>query len=58
MIDEIFELVMKEARSKPGKDLKLKAYYVVNELYMKVYNAFVFNPEGTSKSNSKDDKPA
>jgi len=32
MIDEIFELILKEARRRPGDNLKIKAFTVILEL--------------------------
>lgn len=39
MIDEIFEMIMKEARSRPGPDLHVKAFDVLFELKDRVIKA-------------------
>lgn len=36
MIDEIFEMIMKEARSKPQKDLALNINLVLLEIFTKL----------------------
>lgn len=54
MIDEIFEMVMKEARRRPGDDIKLKAYYVINDLYNKVFHTVDSTPGSSLKFPSKD----
>lgn len=39
MIDEIFEMVMKEARSRPGNDLVKKTYCVIAEVHTRLMEA-------------------
>jgi len=58
MIDEIFEMVMKEARSRKGDDLKLNAYYVINDLYNRVFHTVDSGPGGFLNFPSKDDEAA
>ncbi len=40
MIDEIFEMIMKEARSRPGVNLKIKAFDIINELNDRIATCF------------------
>ena len=56
MIDEIFELVMKEARRRPGDDLKVNAYYVINDLYKRIFHTVDSGPGGFLNSPTKDDE--
>jgi len=53
-MDEIFEMLMKEARSRPGDDIKLKAYYVINDLYNRVFHTVDFCSEDSLKVDSRD----
>lgn len=39
MIDEIFELILKEARSREGKDLALNIYTVLMDLHIQLFPA-------------------
>lgn len=57
-MNNIFELIMKEARSRPGYNVKLNAYHVINDLYKRIFHTVSFNPDGSLKPPSKDDKPA
>jgi len=56
MMDEIFEMVMKEARSRPGGGLKVNAYYVINDLYKMVFHTIEYCLEKALKSHSEEDK--
>jgi len=56
MMDEIFELVLKEARARPGDDLTLNAYYVINDLYKRVFHAFESLPSSSCEFPSTDDE--
>ena len=58
MIDEIFEMVMKEAKSRPGDDLKEKAFYITDQLIDKITAAFRVGSTSPHKPPQKDDKPA
>lgn len=58
MIDEIFEMVMKEARSRPGDNLNIKALYVLLELHVRVMNACGVDIKSIPDSLSKDYIPA
>ena len=56
MMDEIFEMVMKEARSRPGDNLKEKAFSVINDLTDKVGSAFNCGLEKALERYSKEGK--
>lgn len=56
MMDEIFELVMKEARSRPGDDLEHNSIDVMRELYERVLSVFYSDWKALLKSLPKDDK--
>jgi len=58
MIDEIFEMVMKEARSRPGPDLRIKALDVMFELRHRIINACNVELKAFLESRSKGDKPS
>lgn len=58
MMDEIFEMIMKEARSRPGPDILLNADNVILELRIRVIKACNVELEAFLASRSKDDKPA
>ena len=58
MMEKIFELVLKEARARPGDDLKIKALDVLFELHTRVHNAFESLPGSSCEFPSKDDKAA
>lgn len=46
MIDKIFEMFMEEAKTRPGKDLTHKMFYVLTELDAKIMEKFEeLNPD-------------
>lgn len=46
MIDKIFEMIMKEARTREGEDLSWKLFYVLTELDAKLMEKFEeLNPD-------------
>ena len=56
MIDEIFELVMKEARSRPGDDLLEKAKKVLFEVNSRLLNSFLIKTKAEHIYSWKKDK--
>lgn len=56
MIDEIFEMLMKEARSRPGDSLLSKSCDVLLELVERVVKSCCTERDGYLKSLSKTDK--
>ena len=54
MIDEIFEMIMKEARSRPGDDLNLKACGVLLELRTRIVSACSTERKAVLDSHLKD----
>lgn len=58
MIDEIFEMIMKEARSRPGNYILLKAETVILELRIRIIRACHGELKTFLESRSKDSKPA
>lgn len=56
MIDEIFEMVMKEARRRPGDNLKIKAFLILLELSDRLTACFNRGLEKVLESYSKDGK--
>jgi len=53
MIDEIFEMIMKEARSRPGNNLKLNAFCVISDLNERVFHT-VDSPDEEERRESDD----
>lgn len=56
MMDEIFEMLMKEARSRPGDNLQIKAFLVLLELSDRLTACFNRGLEKALKSYSKEGK--
>jgi len=54
MIDEIFEMILKEARSRPGDNLKINAFLVILELSDRLVACFNRGLEKAIESYSKD----
>lgn len=44
MMDKIFEMMMKEARSRPGDDLYVKVQDVIFELNVRILKSFGYEP--------------
>ena len=58
MMDEIFELILKEARTRSGDEFKLNCYYVINDLYKRVFNTIESSSDSFLNSPSTDDEAA
>lgn len=56
MIDEIFEMVMKEARRRPGDNLQIKAFLVLLEVLDRVTACFNLGLNKAIESYSKEGK--
>lgn len=56
MIDEIFEMIMKEARSRPGDNLQIKAFLVMLELLDRIFKAYNIELKSFLVSPHKSDK--
>jgi len=56
MIDEIFEMIMKEARSRPGDNLQLKSFLLLLELLDMQLAAFNLGLYKPPVSHPKTDK--
>ncbi len=56
MIDEIFEMIMKEARRRPGDNLKIKAFKIINDLNDRVATCFNRGLETALERYSKTGK--
>ena len=53
MINEIFEMIIREARDRPGDNYREKAFAVIDELNDRVNSAFNRGLEKELKSYSK-----
>jgi len=56
MIDEIFEMIMKEARRRPGDNLQINAFMVILELSDRLTACFNRGLEKALESYSKTGK--
>ena len=58
MIDRIFEMIMLEARKRPGKDIIKNAFHIMLELDAKIFIAFEFESKGDDWYPTKYTKTA
>ncbi|MBA7630360.1 hypothetical protein ES703_37882 [subsurface metagenome] len=56
MIDEIFEMIMKEARARPGKGIVRKVFMVIHEVEIKVTNAMDILVEDERRRRQDENK--
>ena len=56
MIDEIFEMIMKEARKRPGDNLQIKAFLLLLELLDRVMASCNFDRVKAVEAFSKEYK--